>query len=165
MESGRKERRGKRIPTEDEMRLRLAGLCARTEQSPYDLRHKILKAGLSAEQSDSILNFLIENRYLDERRFAKAYSTDKVKFSGWGRLKIRSGLAAKHIAPEFIKDALEGIDKNEYIAAIKRAGIAKAKSLNLSLQEDRAKFVRHLSSRGFETALVYKLLEAILRKY
>ncbi len=158
---GKKERR--QISAEA-MKLRLAGLCARSEQCEYDLRQKIFKAGLSGAAADEIIEFLRTNRYLDERRYATAYCRDKVRFAGWGRRKIRQGLAAKRVPAAIINEGLESIDSKEYVEAIKRVGIAKARTLNLSVAEDRAKFYRYLASRGFETELIGKLADAILSK-
>ncbi|MDE6272932.1 MAG: RecX family transcriptional regulator [Muribaculaceae bacterium] len=146
------------------MKLRLAGLCARSEQCEYDLRQKIFKAGLSGSESDEIIGFLRTNRYLDEERYAAAYTRDKVRFAGWGRRKIRQGLSAKRVSSAAIDRAIDSIDSKEYIAALKRAGIAKARSINISSPEDRAKFYRHLASRGFEMELIHKLADAIIAK-
>lgn len=153
-----------RVITSEAMRLRLAGLCARCEQCEYDLRQKIFKAGLSGRDADDIIQYLRANRYLDEHRYAVAYCRDKVRFSGWGRHKIRQGLAAKHVPTEIIREGLDSIDSKDYIDALKRVGIAKARTLNLMMTEDRAKFYRFLASRGFETELIGKLSDAIISK-
>lgn len=158
-------RRKERKPISVEaMRLRLAGLCARSEQCESDLRQKIYRAGLTSGQSDEIISFLKENRYLDESRYAKAYCNDKVRFSGWGKIKIREGLRAKRISSGIIEEALGNIDHKEYVDKLKQTGIAKARRLNMLDYADKAKFLRQMTSRGYETSLVTKLADAIIKK-
>ena len=146
------------------MKLRMADLCSRSEQCEKDVRHKILRSGLGAEDAEKILSALREGKFIDESRFARAYARDKVRFSGWGRYKIRSGLMARRLKPSDIEEGLGAIDRKEYIEALKRAGIAKAKKLNLEEPGDARKFLAHMASRGFEGELAQKLLEAIRRK-
>lgn len=146
------------------MRLQLAGLCSRAEQNEYDLRQKCLKAGLAAEQTDSIIDFLKAGRYLDEHRYARAYANDKVRFAGWGLHKIRQGLIAKRVPAEIVKEALGCIDRKEYIDALKRVGIAKARDVDIRTREGRMKFYRSMAAKGFEGELITKLIDAILKK-
>lgn len=164
-ESGRmtSKKRGKNISAEA-LKLRLAGLCARSEQCEYDLRQKCRKAGLSGSETDNIITFLIDNRYLDASRFARAYCNDKVKFSGWGTRKIRQGLIAKRIPSTAISQAIREIDRKEYVEALKRVGIGKARTLNLQQEEDRAKFYRFMASRGFESELITRLMDTLRRR-
>lgn len=155
------QRRQKKPVSPEAMRLRLAGLCSRIEQCSHDLRRKILNAGLSATQAEEILLFLREGKFLDDTRFARAYASDKARFSGWGVLKIRGGLMAKQIPADIIEAALGSIDRREYIEAFKRAASAKARSLDLSLPEDAARLYRHLASRGYEPALISKAVSSL----
>ena len=116
---------------------------------------------LTASDIRSIVNYLEENRYLDNLRFAWAYANDKVRFSAWGKYKIRLGLVAKRISTSDIREALESIDDKEYKDAILRAAKAKARSLDLTDYEDRMKLYRHLASRGFESSLISKTISAL----
>lgn len=142
------------------MRLRMADLCSRSEQCEYDIRQKVIKAGILNQDADEILNFLKREKFIDDARFATAYARDKVRFSGWGRHKIRLMLTAKRISADIISQALDSIDMKDYAASLKRVGIAKLKSLDLNKREDAAKLYKHLLSRGFESKYALKFLEA-----
>lgn len=142
----------------------MADLCSRSEQCENDVLQKILKAGIPYPAAKNILDFLISDKFIDNARFARAYARDKVRFSGWGRRKIKMMLAAKRISSEDITEAIEAIDLKEYAEALKRAGVAKARNLNLNLREDSAKFYRHLIGRGFESKYVVQLMEAIRKR-
>ena len=163
IEEGNKKDRKPKVTPAEKMCLRLAGLCARSEQCEFDLRKKCRNAGLTAGQTAEIIRYLGENRYLDERRFARAYCNDKVRFGGWGSRKIRLGLMAKRLPADVIREALGEIDRKEYIEALKRVGLAKAKQLDMTQADERAKFFRYMASRGFETELIVKLASGFRR--
>lgn len=134
---------------EERLRLRLAGLCARSEQCTADLRTKIDRAGLDAEAAGRILGFLQSEKFLDDARFAVAYARDKARFAGWGPAKIRAGLAAKHIPSTMVAEAIDKVDPEDFAAALSRAAIAKSRQLDLNSRDDRTRLARHLFSRGF----------------
>lgn len=142
----------------------MADLCSRSEQCSADVLEKILKTGISRDDAGDILDFLKREKFIDDARFARAFARDKVRFSGWGKLKIRMHLRAKRISDIDIASALEEIDSADYIAALKRAGIAKAKTLNVFEAADAQKLIRHLASRGFESGLIMKFLSAVRKK-
>lgn len=144
----------KRPLTADEMLVKMAGLCAGAEQCVADIRNKILKKGFSPKEANKMIEYLKKNKYLDDSRYAKAYAVDKVRFSGWGRMKIRMGLRAKGIADAHISEAMDYIQDTDYIEAIQKVMVAKAKSLDLKDVKDRQKLYRHMASRGFESQLI-----------
>lgn len=143
----------KRPVTKEDMLLKMAGLCARSEQCEFDIAKKLYAKQLSHADIEWVLTELRDRKFLDNARYAAAYALDKVRFAVWGRLKIRAGLAAKRITGTMADEALEQIDEDDYEAAIERAAKAKAASLDLSKREDRIKLYRHLLSRGFESSL------------
>lgn len=149
--------------SEDAMRMRMADLCARTEQCASDLRTKMKHGGMTDEQTERILQSLRDNHFLDEARFARAYARDKARFAGWGVMKIRQGLAAKRIPSNLISEGIASIDRQEYIDSLKRAATSKARTLNLTQREDVLKLYRHLATKGYESTLISKIV-TFLRK-
>lgn len=144
----------KRKPTSDEVLIKMAGLCANAEQCTADIRQKILKQGLSQDETEKMLAYLVANKYIDDARYARAYAIDKVRFSGWGKIKIRMCLHAKGISDSIISEALDYIPVNEYENALEKVLSSKARSLNLKDVKERQKLYRHLASRGFESPLI-----------
>lgn len=144
----------KRKPTPDGMLLRMAGLCAGAEQCTADIRGKILRQGFSAEEAEHMITYLTQNRYIDDARYARAYAADKVRFSGWGRMKVRLGLRAKGMEDSVIAPALESIPDADYEEALRKVMAAKARGLDLGEVKDRQKLYRHMASRGFESQLI-----------
>lgn len=147
--------------TKEAALLRMADLCARAEHSSFEIREKLRKLMIPASDANEIICYLEENRYIDNLRYAKAFARDKVRFSSWGRNKIRMGLAVKRISASDIREALEEIDEEEYMDAITKAAQAKALNLDLSDYTDMTKLYRHLASRGFESSLISKTISGL----
>lgn len=146
-------------PADPEILLkRMAGLCARSEQCTFDITAKLYKAGLPRDKREEIISYLTLNRYLDDARFARSFASYKVRFSAWGKRKIRMALAAKRISSDLISDALETIDPEDYLQAAKRVADAKKRDLDAANREDMVKLYRHMMSRGFESDIINKVL-------
>lgn len=158
------ERKRKKPVTPDAARLKMADLCARSEQCEYEIREKLRKQGLPSAEVDKIITFLIDNKFIDNERYARSFTNDKVRFASWGRNKIRQALALKRIPSSAINEALNEIDEKEYLKAIQRAGMSKVKSLDIEDYDDRLKLYRHLLSRGFESSLISKLIEYLRKR-
>ena len=153
----------KKTPTVEGMLVRMAGLCAGAEQCSADIRQKILKQGFSSEEAEKMLAYLQANKYIDDARYARAYAADKVRFSGWGKMKVRMGLRAKGIADSLISQALDYIPEKEYSDALEKVLMSKARSLDLADVKDRQKLYRHLASRGFESQLIISAMRKCIR--
>ncbi|MBD5272026.1 MAG: RecX family transcriptional regulator [Bacteroides sp.] len=147
--------------TKEAALLKMADLCARGEHCAFEIREKLRKMQLAASDANEIVEYLEENRYIDDSRFARAFARDKVKFSGWGKNKIRMALAMKRIPSAEISSALEEIDPEEYMAVAVNAAKAKARNLDLSDYNDKGKLYRHLASRGFEGSVISKAIQSI----
>ena len=147
--------------TKEAALLKMADLCARGEHCAFEIREKLRKMQLAASDANEIVEYLEENRYIEDSRFARAFALDKVKFSGWGKNKIRMALAMKRIPSAEISSALEEIDPEEYMAVAVNAAKAKARNLDLSDYDDKGKLYRHLASRGFEGSVISKAIQSI----
>ena len=146
--------------TPDNAFLRLATLCARSEQAEGDLRRKLHDWGLSQNDASAIIDRLKHERYLDNERYARAYCRDKLRFNGWGRIKIGYMLRGKGIEQQNIDAALAEIDDEQYAAILDDTLTAKAKTLSGKPAEQmRTALLRFASSRGFEPSLIYRALE------
>ena len=142
--------------------LRLEDLCARSEQCTSDLQRKLSNWGISKSDSEKIISHLIDNRFVDNNRYARAYVRDKYRFSGWGRQKIIAGLYSKRIDKSIIEEALSEINLKEYASIAFRAIASKLRQLphELPRTDKRQRLIRFATSRGFEIALIIKILDS-----
>lgn len=128
--------------TTEELRLRAEQYCALTEHCAQEVREKITAWGGTATAADEIVASLYEGRYIDDNRYCRAYTHDKLLYQGWGRTKIRLMLQSKGLPREVVAEALGGIDEGEY----KRVLLAVAEKKRNATPEQRLRF---LLQRGF----------------
>ncbi len=155
----------KRPITPEAARIRMADLCARSEQCEYDIRQKLYKMGLSGDSVSEIINYLIDNKFIDNVRFARSYARDKCRFSSWGPYKIRLGLHVKHLSSNDIAQGLEGLEPEDVKEAARRVARTKVRSLDLhgeTGREDRVKLYRHVLSRGFSPDMAKTVTKEII---
>lgn len=141
--------------------MRLETLCARSEQSSWELRQKLIKWGINESQSNKIMEELSDRRFVDDSRFAKAYCRDKFRFSRWGKVKITNGLIQKRISKGYIKDALMEIDENDYEQTLLELLRLKARTIEDACSYDgKTRLFRFGISRGFEPSMVVRLINS-----
>ena len=143
-----------------EAKSKIESYCAYQDRSHYEVKNKLFSWGLSSDQVDQITAYLIENKFLDEGRFAESYVSGKLRIKHWGRIKIKQGLKQKQIPEKIIQLAFKTIDPDEYYNILKHE-IAK-KQKDLSTEKDpwkkKAKLLRYVQSKGFENDLIFDAL-------
>jgi regulatory protein len=116
--------------------------------------------GAEKPDIESIINNLVKEGFIDESRYARAFVHDKVRFAKWGKVKIAQALWQKRIPQDITDAALESIDYDEYLAALKDVVKAKFRTVKGATEYERKmKTMRSVCSRGYEPALVRKLLD------
>ena len=145
--------------TTDEILYKLAAKCSVSEQCLSDIEAKLSHYDLTEEERTRILRHLVEEKYVDDRRYAEAYVKDKYRFNKWGRIKIAQGLRMKGIDNETIKSAMEAIDEEEYQEILRDLIKAKRRSTRgASEYEINGKLIRFATGRGFEFAAIRECL-------
>src|ERR1700761_2983059 len=89
--------------------------CAYQERSQQEVRDKLYEWGLWTDAVENIISQLITAGFLNEERFAKAYSLGKFRQKAWGKGKIKQGLKLKKVPDVLIKKALLVIDADDYL--------------------------------------------------
>lgn len=102
----------KRDKTPDEAYATLTRLCARSEKSSGDALRLMHQWGVEPSARQGVLQRLLAERFIDDRRFSAAFVRDKIRLSGWGARKVRTALCQKGIAPEIIEAALTQMDSS-----------------------------------------------------
>lgn len=148
--------------TPEQAYLRLARLCSRSEYAPGQCLAKMQAWGLTSMQAKAVLERLIDERFVDEERFAQAFTNDSLRFSHHGRLKIAYSLRQKGIRDSVIGEAIEQIDADEYANILSSLLESRARTLKASSQSDAlAKLLRFAAQRGFEQHLIYPVAQRL----
>lgn len=146
--------------TTDEILYKLAARCSTSEQCLSDVEAKLKRYDLSEEERTRILQHLVEEKYIDDKRYAEAFVRDKYRFNKWGRVKIAQGLRMKGIDNGTVNEAMEVIDEAEYLHILRELIKAKRKSIRgKSDYEVNGKLIRFAIGRGFEFAAIRSCMD------
>ena len=150
----------KKEKTEEEAFLQLAALCANAEHCQYDMLEKMKRWELSDEAQARVMARLIEERYVDDRRYARAFVKDKIRYNKWGHRKVQQGLWMKRIDKEIQDEVLDDIDEKEYLDVLKPLLKQKRKSIKANSDyELNQKLVRFAYGRGFTFEIIRQCLD------
>jgi regulatory protein len=142
---------------------RMKALCSRREYCLSDIRKKVMTL-LDGDESgtQTVLDQLVEQKYVDDLRYASAFARDKSSIAGWGEVKIRYMLAAKGISRDIISEALAEIDEQKALGRLEKLISNKARSLTGDPQI-RMKLLRFGLGRGYSYDEVSSVVEQLLR--
>ena len=156
---------GKRKISKEIALFKVKAICSLQEKCSYDIKEKLIKWQLSETQVNGILKQLINENYINDERYAKAFANDKFKFNKWGKQKIKYVLMKKDISDSVIQKAIDEIDSDEYYKLVKDELQKKRNSIKgKNIFELKSKLIRFASSRGFEPDVLYPAIESILKE-
>ncbi|HHO68381.1 MAG TPA: regulatory protein RecX, partial [Gammaproteobacteria bacterium] len=81
-------------------------LLARREHSVLELRRKLEQRGWQGGPLDEVLDSLVDQNLLSDRRFAEVYTRTRIE-RGYGPLRIRAELRERGIDAALAEAALE----------------------------------------------------------
>ena len=146
--------------TLDQVLDKIAKYCAYQERCVREVRDKLKTYDIPQEDRDKILDYLLDNRFVNDERFAKSFVRGKINQSGWGVNKIRFHLVQKGIDKEIIDEALGQTDEEVYRQRL--TDILKTKSKTIKTDSDfekKRKLAAYAMQKGFEGNLVWDVLK------
>lgn len=137
-------------------------LCSRRELCACDISSKLESWGVGNNDSGKIIIELTKENFINEERYARAFVRDKFHYNKWGKLKITSHLRVKKIPGNILKEALDSIDNETYVKTLNDLIISHKRTIKSKNKYDlKAKLLRYGLSKGFESHLLYEILNAI----
>ena len=146
-------------------KLKAADYCAYQERSQQEVRDKLYDYGLHQDEVEEVLSDLIVEGFINEERFARAYAGGKFRMKGWGKRKIVQGLKQHCISEYCIKKGLQEIDEEAYFQTLLK--FAEKKYVTVKGNSDyiiRGKLTQFLVGKGYEGALVSKVIDILLER-
>ena len=106
---------------------------------------------------DLIIVNLIDNKYLNEERFACSFARGKHRIKHWGKIRIVNELKFKKISQTLINIALKEISPEEYSQTFHALADRHWEFMReTNTLKKRKKFCDYLLRRGFESNLVFE---------
>ena len=147
--------------TPDQVLDKMAKYCAYQERSVKDVRDKLKTYDIAQQDRDKILEYLIDNRFVNDERFATSFVRGKINQSGWGLNKIRFHLMQKGISKDIIDEALGQTDEEVYRQRLVDILKVKAKTVKAANDfEKKRKLAAYALQKGFESNLVWEVLRS-----
>lgn len=144
----------------DQVLDKMAKYCAYQERCVKDVTDKLKTFDLPEKDRQEILNYLIDNRFVNDERFAHAFVRGKINQSGWGVNKVRYHLMQKGIGKELIDEALQSFDQEAYRQRLVEVLKTKSKTVKAASDfEKNRKLAAYAIQKGFEASLVWEMLK------
>jgi regulatory protein len=136
-----------------------AAYCAYQERTQREVRQRLRDWGVWGDEAEELIARLIEEGYLNEERFARAFAGGKFRIKQWGRVKIEQELRQRGITGYNLRAGLSEIDEADYRATLRE--VLDRKAHELRGEEPftrRQKVARYAAGKGYESELIWALL-------
>jgi len=141
--------------------IKLGNYCAYQERCQKEVIEKLAELGVYGNDAQEILAELITLNYVNEERFAKAFSSGKFRHKRWGKQKITRELNAREISAYCIKQALLEIPDDDYAETMQQLAAKKWNMLKqINPFEKRNNLAKYLIGKGFEPSLVWDYVKS-----
>ncbi len=144
----------------------LMRLCARSEKSTGDALRLMRTWGVPEGEQRGVLDRLIADRYIDNRRYAEAYTREKSRLSGWGERKIAMQLRLKGVEKEVISAVLSELVEDEGKGERLRAKLERKMRTTKAANdyELRGKLLRYALGLGYDYDTAMAAVEEVAKQ-
>ena len=142
----------------DEILAKALAAVSRKDRTESEMRGWLADREVEPEEIDRVLDYLIENLAIDDRRYAIAFTADKRDLAGWGRDRIRANLLKRGISADLVDEALSrpGTDGSGAETEVERAvRVLNERGADLSDDRGRQRALGLLARRGYEAEEAY----------
>ncbi len=148
--------------TFDELLHKAASYCSISEHCVSEVELKLKTWGLASDKTNEIIDRLIEDGFINEKRFSLAFTKDKFLFNKWGKIKISYALKQKGLDTKLITSALNTIDEGQYEEMLSEILKSKLKTIKWEYEyEKMGKLFQFAQSRGFESSIIDKVVRTL----
>lgn len=135
-------------------------ILARRDHSRAELRKKLHQKGWSETEVQTAIDECARLDYIDDRRFAIVYSR-QLQRKGYGRRHIRHALQSKGVSDRIVTDVIgrncqNAAEENQCHRMLKKK--LRTMKPGGTPSEIRSKVYRYLLGRGFEPAIVQRII-------
>jgi regulatory protein len=149
----------KKYITRTEALAKLQRYCAYQDRCHAEVRTKLIELGCYGQDLEDVMASLIEEKFLDEERFARSFARGKFRMKQWGRNRILQELKQRQISDYCIRKAMEEINEQDYLKTLKE--VLEKRAGQIAEVDDfarKGKLAQYAMSRGFEGEIVWQVL-------
>ena len=148
--------------SEEEIIKKLESFCAYRERCEAEIKQKMYALHVSPSDYEMYLQYLKENNFFNEERFANAFARGKNTIKKWGRKKIVLELQAKNIDAQKINQSLLQIDEGLYVLKLEDILTKKIKTIKeTDIFKKKQKLIQFALQKGYEYEIINEVLKEI----
>ena len=146
----------------EELLHKAASYCSISEHCISDVEDKLTAWGMTEDKKHKIIDKLVEDDFINEKRYCIAFTKDKFHFNKWGKIKISYSLKQKGLDSKLIDMALKTIDEGEYEEMLAVLLKNKLKTIKWEYEyEKMGKLFNFAQSRGFESNVIDRVIRTL----
>ena len=149
--------------TVDEALKKLESYCAYQDRCHKEVQEKLKEMRMIPEAIDHIIYQLIQDKFLDEERFARSFARGKFRTKKWGKSRIIRELKQRDITKFNIDLALTEIEETDYLKTFEKLVKKRLKQLKTekNLYKKKNKLMTYLQYRGWESHMIYEKINEL----
>ena len=128
-----------------------------------EIAQKLNKLGILGDDTEEYISHLIDNNFLNEKRFAESYVRGKFNNNSWGRIKIIRELESRKISHVNINNGLYEINNKDYINKLR---VLSNKIINENIgkpkEKLKEKIFNRLEYKGWEKELIFEEIDRLI---
>jgi regulatory protein len=127
------------------------------------VEEKLKALGFWGDDIGQIVVELIDEKFLDEERYARSFVRGKHRFKKWGRIKIKQELRKKNITGYCLKMGFTEIEEEEYRETLLQLLEKKNKFLTAKNDYERkVKLAKYVMTKGYESSIIWEILNDLI---
>ncbi len=144
----------------------LMRLCSRGEKSTGDALRLMRTWGVPEAEQRGVLDKLIADRYIDNRRYAEVYTREKSQLAGWGERKIAMQLRLKGVERETISAVLAELMADDNMAErLQEKLLKKLRTVKAANDyELRGKLLRYALGLGYDYDMAAEAVDRVAKQ-
>ena len=128
-------------------------------RSIYETETYLSKKEIDKDVINDVISRLKEQKYLDDKVFAKAFINDRLKFSNYGPYKIKRELEEVKVAPNIVDEVLSIFDVEVERERLSKLVPKYVKTIhNKSYVMMKNKVINYFSSLGYNRSIIEEFL-------
>lgn len=146
---------------------KIANFCAYQERTHEEVRQRLAKFFVLPDDAEILIAQLIEDKYLNEHRYAQTYAGGKFRVKKWGRRRIQLELQRKNLSEYSIRSAMKEINDSDYKETLQKLAEKKLETLTNKEPDKlklKKKLVTFLIQKGYEPEIVWETVEATIKR-
>ena len=140
---------------EQQVLYKLTAMCSQAEHCSQEMLDKMKKWDIPEDVQARVMQYLTQEKFIDDERYCRFFVKDKIKYNKWGRRKVEQALYMKHIPSSISGPILDEIPAEDYLEVLRPLLKSKRKTVKAATEYERnMKLIKLALGRGFSMDII-----------